>query len=337
MSNQLSKLALAAVALSVLTSSGFSAVADVLKVNGLGVLRGEVTAWDAAAEVLTFVTNDGKEHTIKAADLDRLSAYKLAKTKADMKSATDRVKLGNFARTIDLYAYAGKHYNAALKLDASLATEVEKEQATNRRLAAEYCMAQARAALAKSDSDGAEKWLKTLVNKLPDQPLAAQAGAMLAEHYKTNHEAKDDDLESKYSEELEKDLKKGKKHYDDMLEGIRGGLTARGSGAAKRKYEGAWKDGNRALSELDKVQKQRGKNDKDLAELFNGYRVLIKEHMVESQLHLAAQYSTQTAYNQALKEVNKALSIDGKNREALAARARIEQAVSNGGGFRRWW
>lgn len=332
------KLGFTALALLALATSGFAAGNDVIKVKGLGVLHGEVVAWDAANEVLTFKTNEGKQHVIKAADLDRLSAYKLAKSKADRESAEDQLKLGNFARTIELYAYAGRHYESAIKLDASLTKQVEKEQAINRSQAAAYSMRQARAAEAKGDGHGAEKWLKILVDKLPDQPEAATAAAMLSKHYEKNHAAKDDVLEGKYSGELQKDLKKGKKAYDDMLEKIRDGLTnSRSTGAAKKKFEGAWKDGEKALSELERVQKKKGKDDKNLAELFDGYRELIHEHMVEAQLHLAAQYSIQTSYNQALKEVNKALSIDGKNRDALAARARLEDAVSNGGLFRRWW
>ena len=310
---------------------------DVIKVKGLGVLRGEATAYDKEAGILTFVTEEGVEHKIPKDDLDRLSAYKLAKTKVDLKSAEELVKLGNFARSIELYAYAGRHYIAALVLDPGMKDNIAQEQAVNRREASEFCMRQAREAITRNDVHGAEKWLTTMVDKLPDEPLSQQAASMLAEHYKKNHGAKDDELEAKYKGELEKDLKKGKGYYDNMLKRIETGLTSGGSGsAAKRDFETAWTDGERALGELDKVQKKNS-GDAQLAELFDGYRELITEHMVSSQLHLAASYSVQTSYNQALKTLNRALSIDPTNKEVLAARARAEEAVSSGGLFRRWW
>ncbi|MFT7671254.1 MAG: tetratricopeptide (TPR) repeat protein [Planctomycetota bacterium] len=312
---------------------------DVLRAKGLGVLRGEVTAYDPETKVVTFVTEAGQEHKIPAADLDRLSSYKLAKNKVDVGTAEGLVKLGNFARTIELYAYAGRHYNDALQLDPKLKTSVEKEQAQNRKEAAEYCMRLANEAIAKNDSATAEKWLTTLINKLPNEPLAGEASDMLGEHYEKNHEAKDDELESKFDEAIKKDLATGKKRYDSMLKNIKDGLgNSRNTSASKRHFEDAWKDGEKAMSELDKVEKKRGKESPELSELFDGYRVLITEHMVDSQLHLAAQYATQTSYQQALKTINAALSIDTKNSELLAARARVEEAVSNNGGlFRRWW
>ncbi|MFT7484829.1 MAG: hypothetical protein ACI9F9_000673 [Candidatus Paceibacteria bacterium] len=330
-------LGLSLLALITLSSAGSAAQPDVIKVSGLGVLHGAVQSWDPVAEVLVFVTNEGKRHTISADKLDRHSAYKLAKTKADVKNAADLIKLGNFARTVELFAIAGRHYNNAIKLDESLTSSVQQEQATNRKLAADYCMRQAREAADKRDLTGAEKWLTTLVNKLPDEPLAKEAATILDGHYKKNHEAMDDALEAKYKVELEKDLKKGKSSYDRMLENLRKGLTNTSSKTVQRHFEAAWKDGQKALSELDKVQKSHAKEDSDLSELFDGYRVLIRGHMVDAQLNLAAHYSTRSSYNDALAAANLALSIDARNERALAARARIEEASSRGGIFRRWW
>ena len=50
--------------------------------------------------------------------------------------------------------------------------------------------------------------------------------------------------------------------------------------------------------------------------------------MVDSQLHLASVYTTETSYKRALK-LNLALSMDPRNREVLAARARIEAAADD--------
>ena len=56
---------------------------------------------------------------------------------------------------------------------------------------------------------------------------------------------------------------------------------------------------------------------------------------VELHLHLASHFTTRTSYNRAQSEVNKALAYDPRNKDALAARARIETAVNNGWGVFR--
>lgn len=332
MSISIRTAALSLLASAVLVAPSFAGV-DVLKVKGK-VLKGDVTAYDDTTEILTFVTTEGEELKIPAKDLDRLSGYKLAKTKVDMKDAEDLIKLGNFARTIELFVYAGRHYDSALKADPTLASKIDQERAKNRSLAAEYCMRYAREAISKRDTKEAEKWLTTLVNKLPNEPLAAEASSMLREHYTKNHEAKDDHLEAKHAEALEKELKQGKKHYDSMLKKIQQGLSnTRSTSSSRRSWEGAWKDGEKTLKELDKAEKI---DDGANAELFKGYRELVIEHMVAAQLHIASSYSTSTSYNQARKAINLALSVDPNNKEALAARARVEDAASRGG-ILRWW
>ena len=117
-----------------------------------------------------------------------------------------------------------------------------------------------------------------------------------------------------------------------MLKKIEEGLTTtRSTSISRRHLEAAWTDGDRALKSLDKTEKKLGRGDPDLAELLDGYRDLVTEHMVASQLHLASSYSVQTSYQKALRTVNKALSIAPNDRKALAARARIENAAATGG------
>jgi tetratricopeptide (TPR) repeat protein len=308
---------------------------DILRAKG-ELLKGKVTAYDQTTEIVTFVTLDGVEHKIPAKDLDQHSAYKLAKSRADMNSAEDRIKLGNFARTIELFAHAGRHYTSAVKLDPSVAPTVEKERATGRKLAAEYCMRHAQTAIGKGDLKKAEEWLTIMVDKLPKEPLTAEASSMLSGYYKKNHEAKDDQLEADHDEMIKKELKSAKTRYDSMLRNIEQGLASTGTSSRSRKnFESAFSDGERVLKELDKVQKGYS-GDEKVAELFDGYRKLVIEHMVDAQLHTASSYSTTTNYNGATKALNRALSVDPKNQEVLAARARVEDASSRGG-LLRWW
>lgn len=312
-----------------------AAASDHLKLTDGTLLVGRATAYDPDARVVTFVTEDGRTLQIAAADLDRLSAYKLAKTRVKEDDAGDQVKLGNFARDVGLYAHSNRHYGTALSLDPSLAAAVEEQRVVLRREAADFCMKNARAELQRGDEREAERWLTTLLQKLPNEPQAAEAEAMLAELYPKNHEPLDDELEQGLGEQLlAGDLKKGKQHYDAMLADIQKGLaSSRSTSAAKKSFDAAWTSGQRALDELDRVQKKM-EDDPAVAELFDSYRDLVHQHMVDAQIHLASLLTVQTDYQGANEAVGKALSVDPDDREALVARARIEEASSRGWGWR---
>ena len=67
-------------------------------------------------------------------------------------------------------------------------------------------------------------------------------------------------------------------------------------------------------------------------EQLEGYRQMVIDQMVELHLHLASLWTVRSSYNKALGEANKALALDPRSEQALAARARIERAASE----RRW-
>ena len=81
--------------------------------------------------------------------------------------------------------------------------------------------------------------------------------------------------------------------------------------------------------EIDRLE-GKYKNDPKVQEGAAKYRQLTKQQMVDAHLHIASSYTVSSSYNQAIKQVNAALSLDPKNGEALAQRARIEQAASEG-------
>lgn len=317
-------------ALVLLATSTFAV--DYLKLMTGKTLAGAVTKYDSSTETVTFVTTDGQTLQLRAQDLDRLSAYKLAKAKLAGGDAAAQLRLGNIARDVELYVYANRHYAKAVEMDPSLAPKVEEERARLRTEAADYCMAQANAARLANDPAEVEKWLTTLVQKLPDTPQAAEASKMLGETYEKNHAAKDDDIEASQPDLLANQLKTGKKYYDDMLASIKKGLTSSGS-AAKREYQQAWASGERALAELDKQQKKLQEEMPGVPALFDKYRDLVHQHMIDSQLNLASALTVQSNYQDALEAVQRALSLDPKNQAALAARSRIELASSRGVGW----
>lgn len=306
--------------------------ADHVKTKDGQMLKGRATAYDSQRKVLAFKTDDGRQLEFALDQLDQRSVYQVNASLVPKDSAKGQLQLANFARDIGLYAHAARRYGYAEKADPALKPEIDRERAIGRKLAADYCMVNAQAAIAKKDIPGAEHWLTLLVQKLPNEPQAAEATQLLEQHYLKERAARDDALEQEYTGLLESDLKRGKQLYDRMLERTRDGLTAKQSSKAQNLWEGAIDDGEGALKEIDRLVKKYPEDARVQAGALK-YRRLIQAQMVDCHLHLASAAMIGSSHKEALKQTNAALALDPENREALAQRARIEVAANDGFGF----
>lgn len=302
-----------------------------IKLKDGSVLKGRATAYDSPKKVLSFRTEDGKDVTYTLDQLDQRSVYMVNASLIPQDNARGQLQLANYARDVGLYAHAARRYGYAEKADPSLKPEIDKERVIGRKLAADYCLKNAHDALAKNDVREAEKWLSLLVAKLPNEPQAQQAAALLEQHYMAERNSRDDQLEREHSELLQKDLKKGKEHYDRMIERTKQGLTARGNKSVQL-WEGAIDDGETVLKELDRLEKKY-KDDPKVQAGAAKYRQLTIDQMIDAHLNLASYYSVSSSYKNAMNETNAALALDPKNQQALSQRARIEQASSEGLGI----
>jgi tetratricopeptide (TPR) repeat protein len=258
----------------------------------------------------------------------------LAKSRVDTTSAESELRMANFARDIGLYAHAGRHYKEALALDPSMKAQIEQDQAKNRALAAAWCMSNAQKAAQAGNLPEAEKWLKVILEKAPDEPQAAKARELLDDYYTKNREARDDHIEAADATLLTTDLKRGKQYYDQMVAKNKEGLLASPAGSkAGNAWEAAIKAGDRALVEIDKVAKEQ--TDPATQELLQKYRKVVDDQMIEVYTNLASAQTTRSSYQQAMGNVNKALASDPNNSSAISMRARVEEAASNSG--RIWW
>jgi tetratricopeptide (TPR) repeat protein len=304
---------------------------EYIKLKSGKVLKGRATAYDSDTKVQSFSSADGKEGTYPLDQLDERSVYLVHSSLVPRDNGRGQLQLANFARDAKLYKHAARRYGYALEADPSLAAEVEKERARARKEAADYCVANARAARAKGNTKEAEEWLTTLLEKLPDEPQAAEAARVLEQHYTQERDARDDQLEQEHAELLQKDLKQAKERYDRMFKRTQEGLTAR-SAKSVSAWEGALDDGEFCLKELERVSKKYP-DDAHVQDGAAKYRKLIGDQMVEIHMHLASHYTMKSSYDKAMREANKALAIDPKSQAALAQRARIEQASSEGLGL----
>lgn len=306
-----------------------SAGQEKIKLKSGKTVSGRATAYDAEKEVLSFRTDDGQDMAYPMDQLDSRSVYLVYSSVIPKDNAKGQLQLANFARDAGLYAHARRRYEYAEQADPGLKAEVEKARVELRKRAADYCLTNARAAQAKGDSKETQKWLSLLLEKLPNEPQAAEAAAMVEQSYAREANARDDALEKEHEGLLQKDLKKGKQHYDSMIERTREGLTARNASKSEKLWKNAIDDGEVVLKEIDRLAKKYA-DDPRVQDGTAKYRQLTVEQMVEIHLHLSSQYTTSSSLKNALKEANKALALDPKNGQALAARARIEQASNEG-------
>jgi hypothetical protein len=329
--NATRKATLARLALGFLLAAPLAA-ADHVKLKDGKALKGRTTGYDAERKVLSFRTEDGKELQLGLDQLDQRSVYMVNSSLVPKDSGKGQLQLANYARDVGLYAHAGRRYEYAEKADPTLKAEIDRERGLGRKLAADACMKNARDAIAKKDIKDAEHWLALVVQKLPNEPQAAEAADLLEQHYLKERGARDDALEREHSELLQGELKKGKELYDRMLERTRDGLTAKNSGKAQDLWEGAIKDGEAVLKEIDKVAKKHA-DDPRVQEGAAKYRELTRDQLVDAHLHLASDATINSSYKEALKHTNAALSLAPDNQRALAQRARIQQASSEGLGL----
>lgn len=303
-----------------------------LKLADGTALTGKAKSYDAATQTLEFVADGGREMQIGLDELDGRSSYLVNRSNARPDHADTELQLGNFARDVGLYAHSARHYKHARRLDPELRHEVDRQTVILNREAAESCMAMAEEALSEGDRREAEQWLTKLIKRWPDEELRGRAVTMLDTLYDQVHGARDDDLEAEAPDLLATDLRKGKQYYDRMLEENEKGLLAPNQNQARSAFNKALREGERALGQLDRVAKKR--TDAASQETLQGYRELVNDQIIETRIHYASQLMVQSDYKGALRQVNAALAIDSKDKQALAMRSRIENAISRGIG---WW
>jgi tetratricopeptide (TPR) repeat protein len=316
--------------LALLCSAAQARVVDTIRMKDGSTLKGYATAYDDATKILSFQTEDGRVLSLKLDQLNTLSVYQVTQSTIPKDNAKGQLQMGNFARDAGLYMHAVRHYGYAEKADPSLKPKIDEERVILRKLAAEFCMDNARKAIEKGDRKEAEKWLTTIVQKLPGEPQAAEATKILDELFTVERAKREETVVSKAPPDLLKtDLKQGKYYYDQMIKFAKQGLTSPGgSPQAINAWESSISNGGSALKEIDKVEKKY--TDAPTRETLTGYTKLVNGQIIEVRLNLASLYTTRSSYNKALGEVNQALAIEPENAQALAARARIEEASSSG-------
>ena len=292
------------------------------------VITGDAIGYDEVGKVVTFRLSNGQEVKYELAQLDQRSVYQVTRSRVPNDNGKAQLTIGNYARDIGLYAHSARHYRNAVQADPSLKPEVDAEVQKLKQLAAPFCLDNARKAQERGDWKDAEHWVSILLEKMPDQPQAAEAKALLDEHY-TRTRAAQQEKALKNAPDLQKELATGKKYYDSMVEKTKDGLTQDSAGTkAINQWQSGIKDGERALKELDKAEKKF--TDAATRETLAGYRTIVNDQIIELHMHLASQYMVRTSYNKAAGEVNQALAIDPQNERALAMRSRIENEANDG-------
>jgi tetratricopeptide (TPR) repeat protein len=305
-----------------------TASADSIRLRGGSRIEGQATAYDTTTKVLSWRDETGRVRDLKLEELDSRSAYRVLKSQVAKDNGPGQLQLANFARDIELFAHAVRHYGYAEKADLALKDQVEAELVTLRSRAAKWAMNQAQECKQKGDIKGAEKWLEKIITKLPEEPAAAEAQKLIDDYYARVHTERTQAAEAEAQDLLRSELAGAKKSYDSMLAKNQKALKEpRGGSPSVKGWESAIKDGEKALDKLDMFIKA---NPGVQTEALGQYRSAIVEHLSEIYLHLANHWATRTSYNKALVQVNAVLAMDSKNEQALSMRNRIQDAASRG-------
>ena len=318
----------------VLALAAAPASAATLKLKGGQTFQCKVLSYDAPKKTLHVRMDDGRETQFTLDQLDARSVYLVNASLVPKDDAKKIFAVANFARDAGLYAHAVRRYGEALKLDPSMKPAVDHEMAILKKEAATFCMENARAAVGKTDYKEAEKWLKILVQKLPDEPEAKQASAMLDNYYAQNRAKDMAAADAKATEAIQKDVANGKKRYEQMVEKSKQGLQAEGSSQSETLFKAAIVDGKAVLKEVDRLEKKY--TDPQLREKLSAYRKIANDQLIEVYMNLANRECVKSDYQGAMNSVEQALAIDPQNETALSMRSKIQEYSSQSGGWRPW-
>jgi len=310
------------------------AASDKIKLATGKIVEGKATAYDAAKQELHFRLQDGTDTVYPLARLDARSVYLVHSSVVPKDSGKGQLQLANFARDAGLWEHAARRYGYAEKADPTLKDQVARERATLRQRAADFCLRNAKEAVARKDGKEAEKWLALMLERLPEEPQAAEASALLEASYTKSRADEEAAVSSAFREKLEKDVQSGKKAFDRMVESTQKGLTARNESQATKLWKSAIRDGEKVLAEIDRIEKRYG-DDPAVRAGAARYRQLTRDQLIEANLHIASQSMVNSSLEKAEEHCNAALAIDSNNPRALAMRARIERAANEG--LIRWW
>ncbi len=296
--------------------------------------KGVVQRDDGQTLVLTTV--GGNELSLSYEDLAPRTVYALRQAKIAPSDFEGQLEIANYARDHELYGYARRHYERALRADSSRAQEVEREIATLRRQASEAELERAREALARRDTRAARKHLSNLMEEFPGEPAADAAVALFEEEFAVEREQQLNERALR-DQEVARALEPAQRHLDRATEHVRSGLkNARKQTQAIHSYEDAVSSAKRSYSLLVRLEK-RSSTGPELRSAIAQMKEEVKEFGVAAYVHAARAYLVRGSHYNAIESANAALAIDPNNAEARSIRRRAEEDLSEPGWGWRWY
>ena len=287
-------------------------------------------------ERIVLLTVGGNELTLGYDELAPRTVYSLRQAKIAPGDFEGQLEIANYARDNELYGYARRHYERALRADRSREAEVEREVALLRRYASEAELTKAREALAAHDARTARRHLSRLMEEFPGEPAADAAAALFEEEFAVEREEQQNRRASR-SDEVTRALEPAQRHLDRATEHVRSGLkNARKQTQAIRSFQSAVTSARRSYDLLDRLAK-RSSSGPELRAAVAGMVTEVKEVAVAAYVHAASAYLVRGSHYNAIESANAALAIDPNNAEARSIRRRAEEDLSDPGWGWRWY
>jgi hypothetical protein len=287
-------------------------------------------------QTLELLTVGGNELSIGYEALAPRTVYSLRQAEVPPGDFDGQLRIANYARDNDLYGYARRHYERALRADRAREEEVEREVAVLRRYASEAELAKAREALAAHDARGARRHLSNLMEEFPGEPAADAAAALFEEEFAVEREEQQNSRALR-SEQVARALEPAQRHLDRATEHVRSGLkNARKQTQAIHSYQAALTSAKRSYDLLDRLER-RSSSGPELLAAVEAMKTEVKEVGVAAHVHAASAYLVRGSHYNAIESANAALAIDPNNAEARSIRRRAEDDLSDPGWGWRWY
>ncbi len=301
-----------------------------------GTVRGEVLSIGSDRLILGRKIGRGSiKETIPFSRIAPNSLYSLLVSAWSPLNAVEHRRIADIAFERGLFAVARRHYLATAKPGGRLDGAVEEKLAECIQRDLEKLLAKSRRAMEAERFTQARSLAVLVLRRYPKEPGAKAVPALLDEITRKYSESRRRAAAARRLKRERAAWKRGEALLAEVRRWLDKALLAESKGLqATARPRSATSYLNGAIKYLRRGEKkavglhQSSRLPKDMKPDLARLEEQIIDLNVRVRLHLASLYTVRGSYGTALAYVNGALSYDPANEQALAARARIEEAAA---------
>lgn len=289
------------------------------------LLTGEVVSSTPDSVTFKHVVGDTDDTQTYSADKIDPHSFYIIRSRAVKGDAAAMVVLGEYCQTHGLFTRARNQYIEAMKLDKSL--DLKANMAACEQGTATIMLDEAQT-MAKSDKPEQAYYQATsIMRRFPGTSTASQAKQLSGTMYKQIVDTRNQKLAEHEARGGDEAIREITKETHRAADTNHAALQENAGSAAKTKFSQSIEEYKMALNKAEGLAKQYADNA-DLSKEVGDLVSKTKSELIEVYINLGSMYLTQTSYQEALKEANKAISVDPNSETAKSFRAQVASASS---------